>query len=215
MDLDIYFDELLTICKKKNFLIRHIGEVFLDPIYLITPELFDHRLPTLLIAAGFHGEECGGPLGLLEFLKSDINNLLSKVNLSFLPVVNPSGLRLDRRTNIYHERTNNGFIHCDISLLSQEGKILTKWLELLLTYSKNGFLSLHEDVLSSNAYVYTFEDLEIPGPFSTSFVDILKQYYPILPNGISLRGDEERGICHNGIIFNFHDSTFEDLLFHK
>ena len=86
---------LFLLSEKHHFLMRRLGEVRTDTIWLLTLPVFNDG-PNLLVAAGFHGEEPAGCWGVLRFLDEAPPDLLRRVNLSFLPLVTPLD-SVDRR----------------------------------------------------------------------------------------------------------------------
>ena len=70
---------------------------------------------TVLITAGFHGDEKAGPLTLLEHAAEIVDYAAARgVGLSIYPCVNPSGFEAHTRYNISGERPNNDFLRYEI-----------------------------------------------------------------------------------------------------
>lgn len=204
-DFDVLVSRLSAVSKDRGLGLSELGEVDGFPLVLLSPPPSDR--PNVLIAAGFHGEEPAGCWGLLHFLE---HRFPSKVNLSVLPVVNPTGIRLGTRLNVYGQNPNCGFCHTSDEP-SVEGKILLQSLDKLLPLASDGFLSLHEDIDETRFYLYTFEHLESPGDFTKSLVQIEREFFEPLPDGLLHEG----GKVVDGAIFNCCDGSFEDLLFHR
>jgi len=202
---------LYHLGSKRGFLVQKLGVVEKDPILLLMLKRFNNG-PNLLIAAGFHGEEPAGSWAVLHFLETAPQKLISRANLSFLPVVNPTGFRSGKRENYWGEDPNRGFCHTNSGRPepSREGLILIKHLPMLRSLAKDGFLSLHEDVEQSQFYIYTFENANAPGPFSETLRSEEAKFFSPYPDGIL-----EGGLVRNGIIFRHCDGSFEDLLFHE
>lgn len=165
--------------------------------------------PRLLVAAGFHGEEPAGCWGILRFLERSADLVAS---MSFLPIVNPTGIRAGRRVNDWGENPNAGFCHPELGRPdpSREGAILMRHADLLTELGRDGFVSLHEDIEEREFYLYTFEESAAPGPFSAALVDVERRFFSPKPDGV-VEGATVRG----GVIFRHCDSSFEDLLFHR
>lgn len=166
--------------------------------------------PAALVAAGFHGEEPGGPLGILRLVEIAPETALEGVSLCFIPVLNPTGLCAGQRRNQWGENPNDGFCHPDIDPTppSKEGRILLNNLPLLRQCARDAFLSLHEDGFpTGHAYAY--------GSRPTSAASAVLAEMPpfgITPDHrISENGAELRG----GLSLNHHDGSFEDRLHHE
>ncbi len=82
-------------------------------------ELVGLRLPgarTVLITAGFHGDEKAGPLTLVEHTAEIVEYAAARgVGLLIYPCVNPSGFEAHTRYNISGERPNNDFLRYEIA----------------------------------------------------------------------------------------------------
>jgi len=158
-----------------------------------------------LVAGGFHGNEPAGVLAILIYLESERLD----PNLSFLPLVNPTGMFINTRNNVYKQDPNRGYCH-KMGNLSKEGEILMNSSNKLVEASVDGFLSLHEDIDLKQFYLYSFEKASEPGDFSKSLALTAGKLCPVLPNS-NLYGDN----VESGIILNECDGSFEDYLFHS
>lgn len=203
--------EICSIVKKnKSLSIKKFGVINGYPIYMIKNNPNTSQI-NVLIMAGFHGDEPGGCLGILNFLRSwDIEN--EKINISIIPWVNPTGLVRSTRLNQYGEDPNRGFyksIDLDFPI-SLEGDLLKKNLPEILQISKDGFLSLHEDVDEvSEFYLYTFDSYNhIP----ELTVNIIKNGFIYLGNNNYITRDKGFGI-DKFIHLNVYDTSFEDFLY--
>jgi len=210
-DVDEFFSRILASADKKKYKIDTLGIVGNDPIYFLRPELTETK-PRVLIAGGFHGEEPAGSWGLLRFIEEADSKFFENCSISFLPLVNPTGIRQGRRQNDWGENPNAGFCHQFPSQSgpSKEGHILLGNLDLLKQHSRDGFISLHEDIDCVEYYIYTFENSEHPGKFSHRLRQAEEIFFNPMPNGMF-----EVGMINNGIIFNHCDGSFEDRLFHE
>ena len=168
----------------------------------------DADVPHILIAAGFHGEEAAGCWGMLEFLCRCSPDLFDNVAVSFLPLVNLSGLSRGQRLNQWGENPNRGFTADSSEMPSREGEILLRHAELLKNATGQGVLCCHEDILRDQAYVYSFERNTGPGPFSTGLCEVLSHYFPLSEHE-KIDGCD----CEQGLIFNHFDLSFESWLF--
>lgn len=165
-------------------------------------------VPHILIAAGFHGEEPGGCWGMLDFLREGSPELFDNVAVSFLPLVNLTGLNAGCRLNRLGQNPNRGFTNGAEVEPSVEGKVLLNYEALLKNAARHGVLCCHEDILRQQAYLYTFEHTARPGHFSVALRDELGRFFPVMKKE-RVDGCE----CEDGIIFNHFDSSFESWLF--
>jgi predicted deacylase len=177
-----------------------------DALSLLHRPARDPAAPRLLIAAGFHGEEPAGPWGLLRFIGGADSDLLDRVHLTLLPLVNPSGFRAGRRFNDWGENPNRGFgANAGGVDPSREGRVLLGLADRLRDAGRDGVLSCHEDVKQpAHGYIYSLERASAPGPFSLALLAANAQHFPIHPDG-EVDGCPIRG----GIVFNRHDGSFE------
>ncbi|GAA0785594.1 MULTISPECIES: M14 family metallopeptidase [Pseudomonadati] len=169
--------------------------------------------PSILVCAGFHGEESAGPWGLISALTQLDPRILEKINLSILPLVNPSGFSIGNRLNLFQQNPNRGFVYQSGQVVSNshtsvEGLILQQSMARLLTASEHGILTCHEDVLLHDTYLYALESHALPSPLSYQLRDSLGRYFPIADDG-----EIDECPVKEGIIFNHFDSSFESALF--
>lgn len=207
------FYALLDIEKKRlGLTAEKLGESGDYPIWFMQGPQHNPQNPSILISAGFHGEEVAGPWGSLHLLKSIDTSYFEQVNLSLLPLVNPTGFAKGQRFNELGENPNHGYYFEDGVAkagkgTSREASILIEHTDLLLASSRDGILTCHEDVLLTDTYIYTFEPTVTPGNFSFQLRNVLGQFFPIAQDG-------EIDDCpvRNGIIFNHFDTSFESFL---
>lgn len=183
------------------------------PLFLYQSANICSEKPSILVCAGFHGEESAGPWGLIKALTQLDASVLNKVNLSILPLVNPSGFSIGNRLNMFQQNPNRGFIYQSGQVgsdqhTSVEGLILQQSMATLLAASGHGILTCHEDVLLHDTYLYALESSNLPNQLSHQLRDSLGQYFPIAADG-----DIDECPVKNGIIFNHFDSSFESALF--
>lgn len=166
--------------------------------------------PAVLVAAGFHGEEPGGPLGILRLLETAPDDCFNGVVLSLIPILNPTGHRANQRRNQWGENPNDGFCHPDIDPdpPSKEGRILLNNLSLLRQCSKDAFLSLHEDgFLTGHLYAYGAHPIGVANALLAEMVSLgITHDQTISENGAHL---------HSGMSLNHHDGSLEDRLYHE
>jgi predicted deacylase len=200
------YDELIKILnknyKKNTIEISKIGKIEDYSIFWIEKP---HEMARAsgLIVAGFHGDEPAPCMAVIEFIEKLLKNEINTdCNISIIPIVNPTGLELRKRYNKWGQDPNRGFIH-DFDNISIEGEIIKNHL---LNYHKkfDAMISLHEDIDETKFYLYTFENQAKPGEFSYILRDAGAEFFAI-------KNDQ---FCEEGIIFNEHDGSFEDFMFH-
>ncbi|HVV50763.1 MAG TPA: succinylglutamate desuccinylase/aspartoacylase family protein [Polyangia bacterium] len=71
---------------------------------------------TVLVTAGFHGDEKAGPLTLVEHVAEIVAYAAERgVGLAIYPCVNPSGFEAHVRYNLSGERPNNDFLRYELA----------------------------------------------------------------------------------------------------
>lgn len=161
-----------------------LGEMGKFPLLMYQSPAPHAEIPSVLICAGFHGEEAAGPWGVVNWLMKQRPELFDRVNISLLPVINPAGFRKGQRYNRHGMNPNQGFvlehgrpkIHDDAS---EETRILHANSQLLQAASRDGVLSCHEDIQAHDAYLATFEPRCQPGAFSLAMRTTLARHFPI------------------------------------
>ena len=215
-----YYRKLFRVAAEKKLWLRVLGEVDDKSIFFLrTKDTQSHNHPRILIMGGFHGEEQAGPLGILSWLEAFDPNLYTKVNLSFVPIVNPVGFNKCQRYNDEREKSNCGFCHPESGdQPSKEGIILLKNFPLLRSSAKHGFLSLHEDVTTTKSYLYSFERTPELSDLTLQMRGVLTQHFPELLDDEYVVTDakgKERGLAKDGVVWKLCDGSFEDYLFHE
>jgi hypothetical protein len=208
--------DFLHIVERKSLWLKVLGEINNHQIWLLrTRETNEHTDANILIASGFHGEEKAGPLGVLKWLEDCDTEIFKKVDLTFLPVVNPIGFNRGIRYNTWGEKNNCGFCH-KIDKPSKEGKILLKNIKDLTRFAKDGFLSLHEDVTEKNFYVYSYEDVNEPSRMAYELRDLEAKFFKPIKDGVKVNEETDPdAYAKDGIVHKLCDGSFEDSLMHK
>lgn len=212
LEFQKYLKLITKYAHKRNFKIKELGKVNGLPIIVLTRKRIKD-VPTILVSAGFHGDEIAGPLGIIYFLKHASPALLEQVNISFLPLISPSGFIQRTHLNEWGENPNRGYCphitEFKGETLSHEGRVLARFWPLLHELAKDGLLSLHEDSESDATYLYTYEKTLIPGQFSRIMRNNVEDYFVHYRDGNYSIGD-----IHNGIIYRECDGAFEDHVGH-
>lgn len=222
-----YTKQLFKIAAEKRLWLRILGEIEGEPMWLIrSRETRDHNDPKFLILSGFHGEEKAGPFAVLKWLTNCDPALFKKVDLSFLPIVNPIGFKKGVRYSIPGERNNQGFCHPESGeKRSREGDILYNNIDLLLLLAKDGYLSLHEDALVKEYYVYTFEKRR-RAALTSGLLNTLGKHFnkPLdgVPTTAGMTAEQISASHEVGVMVTkgwvnhrkLHDGSLEDYLYH-
>ncbi len=228
-DIDAFNKRLAAafdrINKIRPYKMESLGEVGGRDIFLLSPEEPLEGKPNILTAGGFHGEEAGGPWGIIEFLETADEETLRSVNHSFLPLVNPTGFERGVRFNIHGENPNRGFVaeYMDSEEEqdapwtnhgpSAEGKILLEHGDRLVELARDGFTSQHEDDGIHEGFIFINEQGPMPSPTAIAFLDTLKRHFALIPDGGV--NDLEGSPIKDGMWINGMDSSFETWMLQK
>lgn len=221
-----YTKQLFKVVAEKRLWLRILGEIEDEQIWLIrSREHWDHSDPKILIVSGVHGEEKAAPYAVLKWLSNCDASIFRKVDLSFIPLVNPIGFKKGTRYSSPGEKSNQGFCHPEKGeKRSREGEIIYSNIDLLMPLAKDGYLSLHEDILLKEYYVYTFEkrsrDMIARGLLKT-----LSNHFPKSLTGLTTAGmsaeqieasNEPSVMVTKGWVNHnkLHDGSLEDFFYH-
>jgi hypothetical protein len=210
---DLLLSRLIKVSNNRGYTLRSLGSTGAWPIILVEHNREKTNGPNVLVVAGLHGEEPAGPWGALRYLEIVPDEVLARVNLFVIPVINPTGFRVNKRDNESDESTNSGYRpEVEEEEMSQEGHILKAQTKELARMASHAFLSLHEDGDEENFYLYATED----GPGQSKLTKLLlgvgtKHFGLVEDKTISPPGS---GHVVDGVIFNDHDGSFEDYM-HK
>jgi len=215
--LDSMFNTRLS---ELGFTRYELGKTYLGyPLTFYLPKIMNNG-PRLLLTAGFHGEEIAGPISLLTFINTCRKSYFEKFYMSFMPLVNPTGINRKIRNNVNNENPDAGFIRTgDPESFSQskEGKILSDHMEEMVASSHDGMITLHEDnIRSPYGYTFTWEQSEHPTKFSYDIAETISKFFPLHPDGrlIDVVSVTDM-VVNEGIIYNYNDGSFEDYLYQK
>lgn len=200
---------LLATCGRRKLITRVLGTLPSGDDILLFQKPAPPGSPSVLVLAGCHGEEPGGPLGILRLLETAPDTWLEGTTLSLVPILNPTGHRVGQRHNQWGENPNDGFCHPDLdpTFPSKEGRILLANLSLLKQCSKDAFLSLHEDGLpTGHIYAYGVRPVSAANALLTEMTSFGVTPDHIMEDGANLCG---------GMSINHHDGSFEDRMFHE
>jgi predicted deacylase len=183
---------------------------------------------TLLITAGFHGDETAGPLTLMEFLPSIVEYARKRdVGLKIYPCLNPSGFEDLTRYNRSGEAPNNDLLRYELTpgvwagelergqtfistRANLEGPKETRALaaELEAQPAPHAALDIHQDPYLAEhiSYAYNFGDNAIYRP-------LLAATNRILPLATNFEVDDDVITDEDGLI-QLHDGSVTDY-FHR
>lgn len=123
----------------------------------------------LYISAGIHGDEPSGPLAVLQLVAEDQWPL---VNLWLVPLLNPTGFRLNTRENAAGIDLNRNYRH----ITAPEVRAHTQWLASQPEFDLT--LLLHEDWEANGFYVYELNPESRP-TFAEPMIDAVRSLCPI------------------------------------
>jgi predicted deacylase len=141
--------------------------------------------PKLAIVSGLHGDEPGGPYGMLDFFSQ---KKLPNIGLLLLPVLNPFGLIRNNRKDDMNRDLNRAWDKND-------RKIVKKVKNIILDFKPDLLLSLHEDQNADGYYMYKSKNAD--ESIVRFFCDELNK--DLIPaSGPTIYGDEvEDGVIRN------------------
>ena len=133
---------------------------------------------TVAFVAGLHGDEPGGPMGVLKFIENKPYIPKTK-RVVIIPLANPTGFLLNTR------KTKNG-VDLNREFLKDE---LTGECEIIWNALKDEDLNMlhtiHEDTSLSTFYLYYTHDKKL----ANDIKDLAKKYFKLF-NGDEVNGDK-------------------------
>lgn len=138
---------------------------------------------TICFVAGLHGDEKGGPYGVLEFIKSKFY-VPKRKKVVILPLVNHNGFNRDKRRNANGVDINRQFSE------SVEGQAKNVW-DAIKDENMIILHTLHEDPRLKSWYCYHTNLYDIAKELRT----LAKEYFPIFSKSRRepLAADEKEG----------------------
>ena len=194
--------------------------------------------PRVIITAGIHGDENGGPLTMLSHGQYLADYALAHgIGLTIYPCVNPSGIIHEERYNLSGEKDNNGLFHYVLpdgtereQVTDQEVKSArvvwkpsqAKEMKLLLADLEAlpekpvAFLDLHQDGMVPRKgqvwYAYIFERTKALIRLAARASRVLPPYQ----GGMVRVMDEGPGVPVDQYGFAItHDGTLTDMCWHQ
>jgi len=185
------------------------------PIYCIRLKGEGEIRKKIMLTAGFHaGTEAAGQMAILEFLKEDPLSYLKGVELTILPLVNPTAYELGTRENNLGEEVNRGYgLEENQKTLSREGIILKSHQEEILESARDGELSLHGDENTSRGgFVYCHKNAE---ELSLKLLEILSSRFGVVDSEFLIENqkvENPSNIVAQGLVVGEDDGDFGDWL---
>ena len=202
-DLDkAYLKKIKQVATEKGLKHRSLGDVGDTELLLIEPAK-KNKGKSILVVSGLHGDEQAGPFGVLRYLERVGENTLDSVNISLIPLLNPTGFRKRTRDNQWGEQTNRGY--CKSKKISREGVLLKDSVDLLKNAAKDGLITLHEDPEAKSCYIYMYK-----GKKSEELGDILIGVDRMFFDQRRLSKEPGGEKIVNGIAWDCEDNSFED-----
>ncbi|MGI2260731.1 M14 family metallopeptidase [Shewanella sp. GXUN23E] len=166
-----------------------LGDTGRFPLMMYTSPAANAHLPSVLVCAGFHGDEAAGPWGILKWLMAQDASLFANVNLSLLPVVCPTAFRKGQKYNRQGLDAFRGLVWQQgraqgDEQLSEEGAILLRHAQLLVAAGRDGMLCCGETPAGDHALLSSFEPRQQPGAFTQTLMDSLGQFFPLQPTAL-------------------------------
>ena len=164
------------------------------------------NFPLLMIMAGCHGEEPAPSLAIFKNYKllSEVAKK-SGVNLVLYPLVNPWGFDRNKRLNREGLNCNRNWIHKGSNnIVASEVEVITKDIK---NYTPLIFANIHEDDgTKKEFYIFSFGNKKYNSPL----IKVGRKYFPILKDG---KYNDIK--VKNGVVYNHHDGSAEDFMFHR
>lgn len=140
-------------------------------VAIFHPLAMNTNNPSILITAGWHGDEEGATLALMDFVSNEDSKFYAKnLNISFIPLASTSSNYMGTRGNERGEdpnaaNTSNQHLLNNDDEKSIEIEGLMENLDIVKRLSANGYYTMHEDPrnMVGGAYIYYAEyDDELP-----------------------------------------------------
>lgn len=146
-----YSQELLSLCKEKKLPVKSQKLSNGFRFYYISIGDRNTAERSVCFSSGIHGNEKGGPYGVLNYLK-EYDGIPDDLHVLIFPVVNPYGFDRDIRPNAMRMDINRRF--CD-GVLTGEARAAYK---LIQKFEVKFLCTLHESGLSSY-YMYVSDPI--------------------------------------------------------
>jgi predicted deacylase len=204
-DIDkAFLKKIKQVAGEKGFKTRSLGNVGDSELMVVEPAK-KNKGKHILLVSGTHGDEVAGPFGLLRYLERVSDETLKMVNLSFIPLLNPTGFRKFTRDNQWGEKTNRSYD--DDKKISREGKIFKGNLSLLKEIAADGMITVHEDPKAKVCFIYMYHGKNAE-ELGEILLDVDRMFFKQRPSMPNEKGKKLK----KGIIWDRHEGSFEDWL---
>jgi len=209
--------EVTGLARSKKFNVKTLGYLDGYPLLLCQRIGSYHSKKTRLAAALFHGDEIASTMGIVKFLKTTSSSELDHLDLTLLPVVNPTGHSLGTRENIWGQDPNRGY-NGKKQDLPKEGAILLSHHKELVKSSQHGFLSLHEDSdIKEGAFAYCYSQQPEGVQLAKDLLSIAHGHVGTVTNKTLLKlNKDNQGTVHSshpGIVLDDSMESFDDWMY--
>lgn len=140
----------------------------------------------LYLSSGVHGDEPAGPMALLRLIKE--NHLPRHLDITVLPLINPTGFALKTRENSAGNDLNRDFRYPQ----NPETNAVKKYIDTLPDIDLS--IALHEDWESSGFYMYAVS----PQPAEPKFRKIIDEVSRVGP--IETASEIDESPANRGLI---------------
>ena len=151
-----YVERLQAVCLSKSLPLDYVGTVWSGeyhrtsyPLYRVLVRRPSPNQPPVAVVAGIHGNESGGPLGVLDFLENHYPAESRGAVCPVYPLVNPWGFDHQKRENGHGLDVNRTFGPTDVQ--AEEAKVL---LADISKFAVPFLYTMHEDPTNRGYYVY-------------------------------------------------------------
>ena len=209
MKYEIYLNKAKNTLEKysSNFELELLGQKLEYPIIKIKSKKINKKID-LVVVSGIHGEEAAGPLAIIKYLPEILAEVKKRnIKLIIYPMVNFYGFERNKRFNKEKISCNSFWIH-EKGKMAKESALVKKDI---LKYKAKYSISMHEngEMKKRYSFFYAFGDIKA----AQNLVKAASSKMPVLKKGFSGKDGENKII--NGIVYNWHDGTFEDFMFHQ
>lgn len=182
--------------KKRGFRIERFGAIDDAPLVGLTKRVTGVR-PRIYLSAGVHGDEPAPPWAILRLIESGVFD--ARANWFLVPMLNPSGFRLNTRHNSADIDLNRDYL----DPVSAEVKSHVNWLRHQPRFDLA--LCLHEDWESNGFYLYELNPQGRPS-LAPLIRDGAQEFMPIETAQII----DGRPVDETGIIRPVSDPTLRE-----
>ncbi|MDQ7815285.1 MAG: M14 family zinc carboxypeptidase [Patescibacteria group bacterium] len=197
-----YIAQLKRICRDKKFILEtigHTGENNDVPLFKVTLNQQSRSMKSVCFIGAVHGNETSGPVAPLTFLKRYLPKP-GNPKITLIPVANPTGYAAD---------TYRDFKRRNYNRLFGKNKTIDETRALLdaaLVDKPHIFMSIHEDDVKSNCYLYGYNAASKSTELYRDILSAMEKHCPI-----NHRPKIYKNKAQDGLILDPpSDGSFED-----